>query len=89
MDHKKVKQILLNDSDTREEYDKLGPLYEIKRAMIELRLEQGISQKELAHRAGTRQSAISRLENGSYNPSVGFLSKVAQAMGKQISISFK
>jgi transcriptional regulator with XRE-family HTH domain len=36
-----------------------------------------------------RQSSISRLENGTYNPSVGFLSKVAQAMGKQVSISFK
>ena len=89
MDHNKVKQILLQDSIVREEYEKLGPLYEIKRAMIELRLEHGISQKELAQRVGTRQSAISRLENGTYNPSVAFLAKVAHAMGKQVSISFK
>ncbi|MHC1758133.1 MAG: helix-turn-helix domain-containing protein [Negativicutes bacterium] len=78
-----VKQILLQDPIVREEYEKLGPLYEIKRAMIELR------QKELAQRVGTRQSTISRLENGTYNPSGSFLAKVAHAMGKQVSISFK
>ena len=87
--HKQAKQLLLNDPIVQSEYDKFGPLYKIRRAMIEMRLAQGISQKELSLRLETRKSSISRLENGPHNPLVGFLSKVAQAMGKQVSISFK
>jgi DNA-binding XRE family transcriptional regulator len=45
-------------------------------------------QKELAEKVGTKQSAISRLENGSYNPSIEFLSKIAHALGKEIQVKF-
>ncbi|KXS46434.1 MAG: helix-turn-helix domain-containing protein, partial [Halanaerobium sp. T82-1] len=46
------------------------------------------TQKELADRIGTKQSAISRLENDDYNPSVEFLDKVAHALGKKLEIRF-
>ncbi|MFW6016507.1 MAG: helix-turn-helix transcriptional regulator, partial [bacterium] len=58
-------------------------LYNIKSQIIKLREEQGISQKELAEKIGTKQSAISRLENNDYNPSVELLDKVAHALGKK------
>jgi transcriptional regulator with XRE-family HTH domain len=35
------------------------------------------------------QSNISRLESGSYNPSVQFLMKIAKAMGKELVITLK
>ncbi len=88
MDHNELKKILLEDNEVREEYEALEPIYEIKSELIRLRLEQGLSQKELADIIGTKQSAISRLENANCNPSIDFLSKVANALGKKIHISF-
>ena len=89
MKHDDMKKQLLQNPKVKNEYDKLKILYDIKREIIKLRLEQGISQKELAAKVGTRQSAISRLENGDYNPSIEFLNKVAKALGKELNVSFK
>ena len=88
MKHDDVKKLLLQDPELQREYDELKVLYDIKREIIRLRIEQGISQKELAERINTKQSAISRLESGDYNPSLEFLSKVATALGKELHISF-
>ena len=89
MNHEDVKAKLLQNPELKKEYDDLKVIYDIKKEIISLRLSQGLSQKDLAQKVGTRQSAISRLESGEYNPSVEFLSKVAHALGKNISISFK
>ncbi|NPV90159.1 MAG: helix-turn-helix transcriptional regulator [Firmicutes bacterium] len=88
MNHEEVKARLLESPEVRKEYNDLKALYDIKREIIRLRLEQGLSQKDLAERVKTKQSAISRLESGDYNPSIEFLSKVARALGKEIEISF-
>ncbi len=88
MNHKEVKEILLRNPSVQAEYDKLATAYDIKREILRLRLEQGLSQEALAKRIGTKQSAISRLESGDYNPSVEFLSKVAHALGKEPHIEF-
>ena len=45
-----------------------------------------MSQKDLAVRVGTKQSAISRLESGNSNPSIQFLDKVAKALDGQLQI---
>lgn len=88
MDHKKIKKLLLDDSEVKTEYDELSPIYELKKEIIRLRIEKGLSQKDLAVLMGTKQSAISRLENGSYNPSVEFLNRIAHTLGKELHISF-
>ena len=48
-----------------------------------------ITQEVLAERVGTKKSNISRLESGKYNPSLDFLVKVADSLGKQIQIKLK
>ena len=88
MKHIDVKKQILQSPEVKAEYDKLKILYDIKREIIKLRLDQGLSQKELADKVGTKQSAISRLESGEYNPSVEFLSKVANALGKELEVKF-
>jgi DNA-binding XRE family transcriptional regulator len=88
LDHKDVKNLILQDPKVKSEYDNLDTLYNIKRQIIKLREEQGISQKELAEKIGTKQSAISRLENDDYNPSVELLDKVAHVLGKKLDIRF-
>lgn len=88
MNHNEIKKLLLNDTEIKSEYDELSPIYELKKEIIRLRIEKGLSQKDLAELMGTKQSAISRLENGSYNPSVEFLNRIAHTLGKELHISF-
>lgn len=88
MNHTETKKMLFNDKELKTEYDEMSPMYEIKKEIIRLRIEKGLSQKELATLMGTKQSAISRLENGSYNPSVEFLNRIAHTLGKELHISF-
>ncbi len=38
---------------------------------------------------GTKKSNISRFESGKYNPSLDFLVKVAESLGKQIHIKIR
>jgi DNA-binding XRE family transcriptional regulator len=89
MNHSQIKEILLSNPNVKKEYDTLSPLYEIKEEIIRLRMERGLSQKQLAELVGTKQSAISRLESGEYNPSVQFLTKLANALDKECHIVFK
>ncbi|MCO5387458.1 helix-turn-helix transcriptional regulator [Desulfosporosinus sp.] len=89
MNHDEVKKQLLQNSEVQKDYEDLKVLYDIKHEIIRLRLEQGLSQKELAEKINTKQSAISRLESGEYNPSIELLAKVANALGKELQISFQ
>ncbi|MDX9872522.1 MAG: helix-turn-helix transcriptional regulator [Clostridia bacterium] len=88
MRHEDVKKQLLLNPETQREYNELKVQYDIKREIIKLRIEQGLSQKELADKINTKQSAISRLESGEYNPSIELLTKVANALGKELQITF-
>ena len=54
-----------------------------------VRKAQGMTQESLAERVGTKKSNISRLESGRYNPSLDFLVKVADGLGKQMQIKVK
>ena len=72
-----------------EEYKELEPEYELIKQVIKIRKDQELTQKELADRTGTKQSNISRLEQGEYNPSLKFLKKLAQGLGKELHIEFK
>ena len=74
--------------EVKEEYDALGPQYEIIRAEIKSRKAAGMTQKELAERTGINQADISKLENGTRNPSVNLLKRLADGMGMVLKIEF-
>lgn len=63
-----------------------SPREEIVRQLKEVRKAEGMTQEHLAELVGTKKSNISRLESGRYNPSLDFLVKVADGLGKQISV---
>lgn len=50
------------------------------------RLAHGLSQRELAIRAGTRQSTISRIETGREIPTVDRLDGLLVAMGEHLHL---
>ena len=84
-----MKTDMLKDEEFKTEYEKLLPRYEVISQIIKARKEQNITQSELAKRVGTQKSNISRLESGNYNPSLDFLVKVAESLGKSLSIQIK
>lgn len=83
------KAALAENSELRKEYEALAPQYEIIDAVIAARIEKKMTQAELAERADTKQSNISRFESGNYNPSIEFLQKIAGALDKQLEITLK
>ena len=83
----KVLARALKDPEIKAEYDRLEPEFAIIKSIIKQRMEKKISQRQLAHRMGTQQSALSRLESGTYNPSLRFLKKVAAALDSRLQIS--
>ena len=83
---KEFKKELFKDHEARKLYDEMEAEYQVISEVIGKRLKKKMSQKQLADRVGTKQSAISRLESGNSNPSVNFLSKVAKALGGELQI---
>ena len=79
---REIEKELLKNPAFKEAYDALEPEF----ALIEKRIRLGLSQKTLAKKIGTKQSAISRLESGESNPTVGFLKKVAKALNAKVKI---
>lgn len=78
----------LKDAEFAAEYQAQKPEYEAIRAVIAARLEQHMTQKELAEKTGIRQSNISRIESGSTSPTVETLARIAAGLGKQLKIDF-
>ena len=78
----------LKDPEFKKEYDALEPQFAVIQAIIDARREKGITQKELSELTGIAQGDISKLENGSANPSIKTLKRVATALGKRLKIEF-
>jgi transcriptional regulator with XRE-family HTH domain len=52
----------------------------------EARLERGLDQAELARRAGTTQTYVSRIERGVVSPSLKTLGRLLHAMGLRLRL---
>ena len=78
----------LKDPDFKKEWDDIQPEMDVIRAMIDARIEQNLTQKELAARTGIDQADISKLENVTRNPSLKLLKKLASGLGMQLKIEF-
>ncbi len=83
---KDLKKEWLVDQETEKEYKALELETSIARQIIKKRLELNMTQADLAKKTGTKQSAISRLESGTYNPSVAFLRQIASALKSKLKI---
>ena len=78
----------LQNEDFRKEYEAIQPEMDVIRAIVEARTSQNLTQKELAERTGINQADISKLENGTRNPSVNLLKRLADGIGMMLKIEF-
>ena len=78
----------LKDEAFRKEYENLQPEFDVIRAIVDARVSQNLTQKQLAVRSGINQADISKLENGTRNPSVNLLKRLADGMDMSLKIEF-
>lgn len=79
----------MKNPEFKAEYDELAPEFAIIQAIIDARKASGLTQKELSEKTGIAQSDISKLENGSANPSIKTLQRLAAGMGMTVKIEFQ
>lgn len=84
-----VKKELLRNPEFRKAYEASEPEYQLARSLIAIRIKKDLTQAQLAQKAGTKQSAISRIENMTSLPSVSTLKKLSQALKVPLEIRFR
>jgi ribosome-binding protein aMBF1 (putative translation factor) len=82
-----VKRSRAESPGRRRGYERAGRAIRLAVEIRALREARGLSQRELAERVGTTQSAIARLESGHISPSLPTLDKVADALDAELSVS--
>lgn len=78
----------MKDAEFVKEYEAIQPELDVIRAIVDARTSQNMTQKELAERTGINQADISKLENGTRNPSVNLLKRLAEGLGMALKIEF-
>jgi DNA-binding XRE family transcriptional regulator len=82
---KKVRFESTNNEYVIEDYDIYS---ELRQLIITTRSSLDITQSQLAEKSGVSQSNISKIENGSYRPSIATLKRISNALGKRLVIDF-
>ena len=76
----------LQDEEFAKAWEDTELVYQIKHMLISERLNQRMTQKELAMKSGVRQSNISRIEKGICTPTLITLNELAKVFGKKLKI---
>jgi len=84
---KDMKSEFSADPINKAAYDELAPECAVNSAMIKARAEAGLTQAELAKKAGITQAQVSRLESGQW-PTPATIEKLARALGKRAELRF-
>ena len=84
--YNEFKKELLKNTEVKAEYDALEPEFNIIQAMIDARKQQNLTQEELSKRTGITQADISRIENGTRNPSLEMVKRLAKGLGMQLKL---
>lgn len=82
------KEKMFENPEVKEEYDALEPEFDIIQAMVKARKQLHLTQRELSERTGITQADISRIENGTRNPSLEMLKRLAKGMDMVLKIEF-
>lgn len=78
----------MKDPEFKEYHEEMHAAAELSKALVGIRTELGLTQKELAKLTGLTQSDISRLESCDANPSLKMLNRIARGLNMQLNIQF-
>lgn len=80
----------LKDPEFKERFERAGEAWEVAMKLAALRKKAGLSQKELAQKAGTTQQQISRMESPSYEGhSLSMLRRIAAVLGATVDVDIR
>ena len=77
------------DKEFANKYDAGYKEFKIGMMIKQLRLQEGMTQEELAAKMSTKKSVISRMENHSEDVRLSTLEKVAQVFGKKLQVAIE
>lgn len=86
---KQFKKEYLAKGDRQKLYDALGPEFELLEKLTLARNKSKMTQAELAKKMGTKQSAISRFEQGKYHPTLDFYHRLSEALGVEMKVTIR
>jgi len=78
---------IVKSSMSEEEYERHILISKISADLIRLRLDENMTQTDLAEKSGLKQSAIARLESEEVLPKLSTLLKLAKALDANINLN--
>lgn len=87
---KDFKEKALANPEVAEEYKRLSSAYALRKQLIKIRKEAGLTQEEIAEILHTKKSNISRLENvnSKVSPKLSTIEEYARAAGYKVEVNF-
>lgn len=87
---KDFKNKALGNSDVAEKCNRFSSTYSLRKQLIKIRKEAGLTQEEMAGILHTQKSNISRLENvnSQVSPKLSTIEEYAKALGYKLEINF-
>ncbi|MFF1559385.1 helix-turn-helix domain-containing protein [Streptomyces sp. NPDC058279] len=83
---RKVAEGLTESPEVTRRREEIRLAFELGQAVYDRRTELGMSQTELARRAGMTQPQVSKLELGGTVPTVPLLARLARAMESELTL---
>lgn len=77
------------DKETEQGFELSDILVDIACKIINYRLDNDLTQKDLANKLDITQAMISKLESGEYNPSIEFLFKISKKLDWKFELTFE
>ncbi|MBS3994474.1 MAG: helix-turn-helix transcriptional regulator [Alkaliphilus sp.] len=77
------------DEQTRQEFELSDILVNIACKIINYRLDNNMTQRDLANKLDITQAMVSKIESGEYNPSIEFLFKISKKLDWRFGITFE
>ena len=87
---KEFKEKALKDPEVKKEYDALSSSYELRKNLIRIRKQAGLTQEDIAMKLNTKKSNISRLENvnSKISPKISTIEQYVNAAGYTLELNF-
>lgn len=85
-DWQELRSRRLAEPGATDAYDAARLAFELGRRVRELRVQQGLSQTELARRADMTQPAVARFEAGGTVPTLPVLERLARSLGAELTV---
>ncbi|MFI3255192.1 MAG: helix-turn-helix transcriptional regulator [Eubacteriales bacterium] len=88
MTYEEMKAKSMENPEVRTEYEALQPELELRRIIYQARMEQSLTQQQLADATGIHRTDICKLEQGNSNPSYKMLQRIADGLGMKMKLEF-